>query len=863
MKRIFASILISLVSALAFAQPVIKVQAPNLVGLEEQFSITFTIEGERAPQSFNWSQGADFQLVWGPQKGTSSSVSIVNGKTTRSSQTTYTYVLLPRKAGTFQLQAAEAVIDGQNVLSRSVSVQVVSNGASSSSAQSGSSSQQQSDAAVTGSVPSEDLFMRLTVSKKRAVVGETLTATLKLYQRTSLSGIEDAKFPSFNGFWSQEAQSPSNIEFHRESIGDKIYNAALIRSWTLIPQQSGDIRIDPAELVCQVSVRAPSSRTGSIFDSFFQDEYRTVRKRLVTDSHVIHVSPLPSGAPASYGGGVGNFKMSASVTRDSLKAHDAASLKVVVTGTGNVALLEAPKISFPPDFEVYDVKTSDTPQGKVFEFPFIPRSPGDFVLGPVEYSYYDVSQSRYVTLKSPEMKVSVARGKEDASYSGQTVAAPVGRKDVKNLGNDVRFIVTQMPSFSAKGWTFAGSGLFWLIAAILALCAAGTYFALVKRARMRADVAGTKSRSATKMARKRLSRAGEYLAKDLHSAFYEELHRTLSDYVADKLGMDMADMSKENIASRLAQSGVPDGACNDYVALLDACEFARYSPSGGHNEMSGHFEQAVNVISRIDDSMKKKRKTSPAAALLLMVMLLPVGARGADRACVDSLWNAGVNAYGDGRWSEAADDWLAIADEGLVSPELYNNIGNAFFKQGYYADAILHYERALRLDPSFADAKFNLEFVNSLIQDNVESVPEFFLKTWNSNVSYTLSPTAWSVLALCLFAIALAMALLFLLSAGTKARKAGFFSGIGALLLSIVCLCFALSQKEALKRTDEAIVSAAVSSVKSSPASTSVDLFVLHEGTKVKVLETVGGWCNIQLSDGRQGWIKEGEKKTI
>ena len=851
MKRIFAALLLALVSAPAFAQPSIGVQAPNLVSVSEQFNVTFTIEGEKAPKSFNWTQGEDFQLVWGPQKGSSSSISIINGKTTRSSQTTYTYVLLPKKTGTFTLAQAEAVIDGKTVRSKSTAVQVV---ADASSSRSSSSAQDQTPA--TGSVPAEDLFMRLTVSKSRAVVGETLSASLKLYQRTSLSGIEDARFPSFNGFWSQETQAPSNIEFHRESVGELIYNVALLRSWTLIPQQSGDITIDPAELVCQVAVRAPSSRTGSIFDSFFQDDYRTVRKRLVTEPHTIHVSPLPGGAPSSFGGGVGKFSMSASLGRDSLRSHDASSLKVTVTGSGNVALLEAPRVSFPPDFEVYDVKSTDTAQGKTFEYPFIPRSHGDFVIGPVEYSYYDVSAGRYVTLSSPPMSLSVSRGSEQASYGDQTAIAPIYRKDVKNLGSDVRYISTSLPDFSRKGSVFAGSLLFWLIALFIVLASGVVYFVLKARARLRADTALTRSRSATKMARRRLSRAQEYLARDVYAAFYEELHRTLVDYIADKFGMDMADMSKENIASRLAEGGVPPEACAEFTDLLDACEFARYSPSSDKDAMSAHFEKAVSVISIIDDSMKKKHKSAPLAPMLLLFLLFGAGARGAGIERTDSLWSAGVLSYESEAWEEASRSWISIADMGMESPELYTNIGNAFFKQNDYGRAILYYRRALKLDPSFADARFNLDLALGYIQDNVESVPEFFLKTWIRSLSYIFPSVVWAVIALCMLALALLSALAFLLCRSGRARKTGFFAGLAALVLSMSCAGFAFSQKAALLSADEAVVISAVTSVKSSPAASSVDLFVLHEGTSVRILETAGPWHNIELRDGRQGWIK-------
>ena len=319
------------------AQTSIRVQAPNVVAADEQFNVTFIIEGENAPSSFEWEAGDDFQLVWGPQRGTSSSISIVNGKRTRSSQTTYTYVLMPRRAGTFEIPTATAVVKGNTLTSGKASVEVVSGGASSRGGNAASSG---GSISATGDIADADLFLRLTLSRTSVVVGEPITATLKLYQRVNIAGLEDAKFPSFNGFWSQETAAPSSIEFRRESYNDMIYNAALLRSWTLIPQQAGTLRIDPAELVCLVNVRNTST-SGSIFDSFF-DDYRTVRKRVYSSAYEVRVSPLPAGAPASFHGGVGNFTMDVALTRDSLKAHDAASLKVTVSGTGNVALLEAP-----------------------------------------------------------------------------------------------------------------------------------------------------------------------------------------------------------------------------------------------------------------------------------------------------------------------------------------------------------------------------------------------------------------------------------------------------------------------------------------------------------------------------------------
>jgi len=844
----------------------IRVDAPNLVAADEQFNVTFSVEGEHAASEFEWAPGDGFKLIWGPQKSTSTSISIVNGKRSKSVTNSYTYVLMPVRAGSFSLPGASATIQGKKVSSRSFSIEVVAGGAakSGSSASSSANGGRQSGSSATGAISSDDIYMRLLVNKNRAVVGEGITATLKLYQRVNIAGFEDVRFPAFNGFWTQEIQTPSNIEFKRENVGGEIFNTAVIRSWNLIPQKAGDFEIDPAEVVCLVNVRASASSSGSIFDSFFQDSYRQVRKRVSTQPVTLHVSPLPAGAPASFGGGVGKFEMKAELTRDSLKTHDAASLKVTVTGTGNLALLSAPKLSFPPDFEVYDVKSSDSGRSRVFEYPFIPRSHGDFEIGPVEYSYYDIAAGRYVTLSSAPMHLSVARGAELESAvqsgSGQLVQ---NRRDVKDLGSDIRFISTKSPSLEGVGKFFVFSPLFNVLTLLLLLAAAAVWFFLRRQAARKADVAGSRNRAATKMARKRLAQAGDFLHKNLYTAFYEELHKALLGYISDKLNLDAGDLNKENIASRLADEGVSEGLAADFTGLLDACEFARYAPDAGNEAMNSHYESAVAVISAIDSSMKKNnRKAAGGAALALLLMLVPSVGQAAD-AYPDSLWNAGVAAYSDGRWEDASRAWSAIEDLGLAAPELYCNLGDAYFRQSRLAEAILYYSRALKVDPSYADARYNLEFAGSLTQDKIDSVPEFFLRSWMRRLCWVLPSDSWAWISLFFFALTLAMLLLFLLSGGA-ARKWGFFAGLAAALLMILTLVFASWQRRDYFRADDAVVMRPVVSVKSSPSGADTkNLFILHEGTVVELLDTVGDWCNVRLSDGREGWLQKDEIDVI
>ena len=846
-----------------WAQSAIRVEVHNIVELSERFNVVFVVEGEHAPSDFEWSAGDDFSIVWGPQKGSSTSIQIVGGKTTRNSQTSYTYILQARKTGTFTLPPASAKVRGNAIQSKAVSIQVVDNGSRPSQGASADDTQQEGAANARQQRSEEpDIFMRLSLSRSSVVVGEPVTATLKIYHRTNLVGFENAKFPSFNGFWSQEVESPSNIEFQREQVDGKMYNAAVLRRWVIIPQKSGDQTLDPAEIVCLVNTQRRRS-TGSIFDDFFENDYVTTRQRVYTGAPTLHVSALPAGAPASFGGGVGNFTVQARLSKDSLKTHDAASLLVTISGKGNIALLEAPKLNFPPDFEVYDVRTtvntdkSGTSGSKTFEYPFIPRSPGDFSIAPVKYGFYDVSARRYQTASTDSLHLSVARGAGSASSvpdSGSSLV--VDRKGVKNLGDDIRFIRSRTDLGEGRDF-LVYSPAWWGCIVLLLLLGLGFYLGFRKMAARRADVAGTRNRKATRMAMKRLSQAHDFLQKNLYTAFYEELHRSLLGFVGDKLSMDMAEQNKENIGEALREGGVSAETADGFTALLDACEFARYSPDAGHEAMAAHYDQAVALITTIDSSMKKT--PSPKHALTSSLLLLLVGSfslQAAPLSYPDSLWRSGVEAYTAGDYASALQDWEELRSAGLVSKELYYNLGNAYFKTEEIAPAILWYERALRLDPSDADIRYNLEFARSRTQDRIDEVPEIFFEAWGHKMCYLLPSDTWAVLSLVFLAATVALALLFLLGSTSGRRRLGFFAGIVTLLLAFLGWDFAQWQRTEARRQDTAIVMRAVSSVKSSPsADTAKDLFILHEGTRVKLLDSVSSYSNIELSDGRQGWI--------
>lgn len=861
------------VGFVAAAQTKIAVEAPNIVGSDEQFNVTFIIEGEDRPSNFNWNPGDDFTLVWGPQRGESTSIRVINGKRSKSSQFTYTYILAPKKTGKFELPAATAKMKGETITSVQAAVEVLASD-SSASAQSGASSGNTQQTKPSGTISSKDLFLKFTVSRTSAVVGQPLTAELKLYQNVDIAGFEGAKFPAFNGFWSQETAAPNNINFQREEVDGRLYNSALLRRYVLIPQQVGNLVIDPAELVCLVNVRRPS-HGNSIFDSFFDDNTMTVRKRVTTPAVHVHVNPLPSGAPATFGGGVGSFRISASLSKDQLKMHEATSLTVTVSGRGNVSLLEAPKVNFPADMDVYDTKTTEntdkttggTSGSKVFEYPFIPRSHGEFTIAPIEYSYYDVNAGKYETISTGPITFNVEKGDVAETQASTSQMVMPDRKSVKNLGEDIRFIRTRQPSYKFRTVFFVDSLWYWVTAALILLVAGLLWYLMKGMEARRADVVGNKNRKATKMALGRLKMAAGYLQKNLYSAFYEELHKALLGFASDKMNIGAEDLSKENIAAMLKEAGVAEDLSAQFVALLDACEFARYSPDGGNEAMNTHYNEAVKVISSIDSVMKTHKKNTSAAKAMILIMsmlMIPGLTHAENTAYLDSLWSKGVQAYTDGRWSECTESLKALESVGVVSPELYYNLGNAYFKSGDYPHAILYYERTLKISPSFEDARINLDFANSLIRDKIDAVPEFVLKSWARKVCYLMPSDFWALISIVLFAAALALFLVFRLGASRGLRRTGFYCSIVALILSASSFGMAQWQRNSYLKADGAIVMKPVASVKSSPSrDSSKDLFVLHEGTKVTVLDTVGEWKNISLSDGRQGWIEESDMEMI
>ena len=856
MRRSIVAIFCMLICGSLAAQT-LTLDAPGVVSMNETFRIVFTANGNMT--DFQWPGTSDFDVVWGPQKGSMSSTNIVNGKRESSHTETYTYLLQPKAEGKFTIPEATAKVDKKECKTQPFTIEVVKAQQSSSS----SSSQGSQSAAQTGTVSNNDIFLRLSLSKTNVVKGEPITATLKLYYKTDLSGIEDITFPSFNGFWNKETFTAQTIESNRENVDGQIYNVALLKRYMLIPQQEGRLTIDPAELVCLVRVRSSSSFGRSIFDEFF-DNYQTVRKRVSSGAAVVNVSPLPGGAPSSFEGGVGQFKISAALSSDSLKTNDAGSLKVTISGNGNISMLGAPKISFPADFEVYEVKSSESIASdgasgtKTFEYPFIPRSYGNYDIGPVNYSYYDVSLGRYVTVTAPAMKLGVAASAEDVSAG--VIVPGVTRQGVRSIGEDIRYIATGKPGLHEQGRFFVTSPLFYVILALLVIL----FFVIdrataVSRAR-RADVAGNRNRQANKVAKARLKQAGEYLSKELDTAFYEELHKAVTGYVCDKLMISPAEYTRETACSKLVETGASQDLADRFAEITDACEMARYAPESNHDTMENIYGKAMSVISEIESSLRggpgRKNGSAKTVAVLLAILSAGLTASAQD-------WNAANDLYAQGDYTTALDSYKAIEQSGMVSADLYYNIGNCYYKLKDISHSVLYYERALKLNPRHSDARNNLEIAQASVQDRIDSVPRFVLAEWFDNFKYSMSSNGWAWLTLALFALTILLLTGFRLLGTVSARKTSFVLACVVFIVTLFTFTISLSQRADALSAGGAVVMSPVSSVKSSPGTSGTPLFIIHEGTVLEVKDEVGEWYRVMIADGREGWLPASDIEII
>jgi len=579
-------------------------RAQSAVVVGDKFQLVYTLNKEGSDIRLPALQ--DFQILMGPSTSYSTSTSIINGKVSRETSYTFTYILKALKEGQFTIPAASIKVDDEKVASNAVSIKVVKGNAN--------TNQNNQTRSTTGSTPSNnDLFITVTPSKKSVYQGEPLVLTTKIYTKVSLEALTPIKQPELSGFINQKLDKGEGINWSMENINGRTYNVGTYEQKLLFPQKSGQLKINPTEIEFLIRQRVARSNSRSIFDDFFESNYRTVKKRVKSKTHTINVKPLPGNRPAGYSGGVGKLKMTASVNKTDITVNDGVTLEIVVEGTGNHKLIEDPQVKFPADFDDFDAKISNkinnTARGfkgsKVYEYLMIPRHAGTFTIPSIKFAYFDPAQGKYRTSHSEPITINVSKGEGSETATAGVVRSNVNRENVKFIGQDIRFIKTTNKNLKPIGTFLIGSLSFYL-----ALLIPFSLFILMfiinqKRLKENANISLMKTKKANKMAKKRLKKASHFLKSDEKEAFYEEVLRALWGYMSDKLSLPLSELSKDNASEVLSNSNVTEEVITQIIEILDTCEFARYAPATGTGEMDKLYNLAMATISKLENQIKR------------------------------------------------------------------------------------------------------------------------------------------------------------------------------------------------------------------------------------------------------------------
>ena len=582
--------------------------APDAVVVGDQFRLSYTVTTQKI-KDFQAPSIKGFDVLMGPSRSQQSSTQIINGNVTSTSSITFTYILLANTAGEYTISGASIVADGNQMVSNSVKIKVLPQDQSSNGGQNGSSNNNSSIHSSSGTtVSNQDLFITATASKTNVFEQEAFVLTYKIYTRESNLQLNNAKLPDFKGFHSQEIEMTTNAKWTPEHYQGRNYYTTVYRQFVLFPQQSGKLYIDPAQF--QMTVGKPV-QSADPFDAFFNGGSSVVeiKKNIATPKIAINVNPLPAGKPSDFSGGVGEFTISSSINSKELKTNDAITIKLVISGTGNLKLISNPEIKFPDDFEVYDPKVDNqvrlTREGltgnKVIEYLAIPRHAGTYKIPGVSFSYFDIRSKSYKTLKTEEYVVNIEKG---AGNADQVIANFTNKEDLKVLGEDIRYIKQNEVTLQPKGSFFYGSMTYWLFYIIPALAFIIFFIIYRKQAAENANVAKVRTKKANKVATKRMKLAGKLLSENKKDAFYDEVLKALWGYISDKLNIPVSRLSKDNIEEKLRNHGVNEELIKGFLNTLNDCEFARFAPGDENQAMDKVYSSSIEVISKMENSIK-------------------------------------------------------------------------------------------------------------------------------------------------------------------------------------------------------------------------------------------------------------------
>jgi len=860
----FILILILFITGLYFnslAQDFNATVDKTTVGQYEHFQVYFTFNGSdiNGLSNFRPPSFQGFRVLSGPNQSTS--MQIINNKV--SASLTFSYILQPTNVGEFTIGSASVDYNGKTYRTNPLKISVVK----------GTPQQRKESDGVTSDELSKNVFIVAEASKTRAFIGEQITVTYKLYTKLNIASPQITKLPQYQGFWAEEIEPSQTISFDIGMYKGERYRVATIKRVALFPTKTGTLSVTPFELSIPVIVKR--KRTGNdIFDEFFNDSFfgrtETIEYLAKSNTLKIEVEPLPSSnVPSSFNGAVGNFNFKVEVDKNKVMTNESITLRMIVSGSGNIKLLKLPEVQLPAGFEKYEPKIYDNVNKgsvisgqKIVEYLIVPRTPGEKEIPPIEFSYFNPATRKYVTLTSPAFKINVLKGQ--GQY--EPIAGNFSKEDIKLLSEDIRYIKTSDFKFEKKRERAIIQPWFWISITLPLIALFAAVGIRKKQEKLYSNVQLLKYQKAEKAAKKRLKIAKQALDKNNLSEFYSELSLALYGYLEDKLGIQKSEFTIEKALEILAQKNISEELITRIKNVSEKCEFVRFAPSGLNSASAGElYEEAVNIIINLDSSLMAAKKSVDKKlserinlfSILFIVISLVMFSGKAYSQSPEELMKLGNKFYQEQKFEDAIKIYQKIIAQGYESSALYYNIGNSYFRLGKLGYAILYYEKALKISPGDEDILYNLKVANARTVDRISELPKLFIIQWWEILITSLSLNGWAVITIIIYLLLLTSIGAYFLSRKTNLQKIAFNTGVVSIIFFVISLLILIARYNHEKSTNYGILLESAYSAKVAPDEKSNDAFLIHEGIKFVVEDNVNNWSKIRLADGKIGWIPD------
>lgn len=600
MKKCLQYLLILLLPVKISGQDLsLKAEYPKVVTVGEQFTVMWTVNAGGG--AFSAPEFTGFYKLMGPQTSYSSSTQIINGRISQQTSYSYVFYLQAITEGRYIIAPATFRLKNRDYKSDSLYIEVIKDA---SARQSNQNTNVGNTSNASEQIPGTDLFIMLILNRNEVYLGEHIIASVKLFTRINLAGLNEVKFPAFNGFLKENIETPQLSSLQRENINGTIYGTGIVQQFLLYPQVTGEINIEPVEITALIQQK--TGQTDPFFGDFFAS-YQNVPKVIVSKPVRITVKPLPGNKPDDFSGVVGNIKIDASLNKDSVNVNDALNFRITVTGSGNLKLAGSPAIKLSPDIEVYDPKVSDNIRNnasgsagqKTFEYVLIPRHYGDFTIPSVSYAYFNTERRQYEKISTKEFHFYARKGADQGG--AVTVYGGVSKEDVKYLGKDIRYLKPVQGVMRKSDDNVVTKRSFLSLYGFALLVFLIIIFIRREQVRRNSDLSLVRNRKAAKIAGKRLQEASRCLKSGAIDKFYEEMLKAIWGYLSDKLNIPVSELTRNKALDSLKEKGIGEEQINSLSVILDKCEFARFAPASSDSEASEIYSGGMQFIRSVEN----------------------------------------------------------------------------------------------------------------------------------------------------------------------------------------------------------------------------------------------------------------------